>query len=201
MRSPSERCRTAGNAGLRGRLRIPSPFSGDCSEPLSSPLDFRGEGSDTVRFQTPRIPTTRHLALLFHPIINFWPEGATCGQRWRCFPRDFAGPPGGSEGAGGSRVPPTPPSEPDTPRFPRHFHGATAPTSGQRLPSARGAVPLGCPPPPPAPASCPVRRPHGSTAKVAGKSQAGRRYRCPGRWYRAGEAAHTRGPQQELYRG
>lgn len=115
MRSPSEGCSTAGNAGLWGRLRIPLPFSGDCSETLSSPPDFRGEGgSDAARFQTPRIPTARHLVLLLHSIINFWAEGANCGQRWRCFPRGFAGPAErGAEGAAGvAALPRMPRSEP-----------------------------------------------------------------------------------------
>lgn len=156
MQSPSEGRRTAGNAGLWGRVRIPSPFPGHCSEPLSSPLDFRGEGvRDIVRFQTPRIPTVRHLALLFHSIINFWPEGATCGQRWRCFPRGFAGPPAVRRRAPGGRGRSRRRSRgPARRRLPRHFHGATAPTSGQRLPSAGGtgaapsAAPAAAPPRP-----------------------------------------------------
>lgn len=183
MRSPSEGCSTAGNAGLWGRLRIPLPFPGDCSETLSSPPDFRGEGgSDTARFQTPRIPAARHLILLLHSIINFWPEGATCGQRWRCFPRGFAGSPGagGREGAGGSRRCRRcrARSPPGAARLPPHLHGATAPTSGQRLPSAGGALPSAAPPPLPRvlPAPVPARlrknrrqQPNGAAVPLSGE--------------------------------
>lgn len=120
---------------------------------------WRG-GSDTVRFQMPRIPMAQHLALLCHSIIDFWPEAATCRQCWRCFPQGFTGPPGvrrapGCRGCSRSRA------------LSPARRGSSGTCTGPQLPLAASGCPphgpLGCPPPPlprvlPAPAPTPFHR-------------------------------------------
>lgn len=109
--------------------------------PLSAaflPATLTGDGIlGSGFFSHPRTPP-RHLDLsllagiiFYFSIILFV---LSPGQRWRCSPGGPKGGCGGSRG-GGAAPPPPPRSVPGALRLPRHFHGATAPTSGRWQPS------------------------------------------------------------------
>lgn len=161
MRSPSEGCRTAGSAGLRDQLQIPSPFSGDYAETFPSPTDFRGEGVRTQFVFKCRV-CQRHSTWPFYLILSLISgqrqlPAASAGDAFPAASQVLRGVRRAPWGRGCSRC---------RARRPTH-RGSRRICTGPQLPLAASGCPphgpLGCPPPPlprllPAPAPTPFHR-------------------------------------------